>query len=64
MKRKYEWPSGYDRTDQKSVNIPRKLIPILAGKIDELKYRSCWETDTDWETAKEEIKFVQELLGV
>jgi len=60
MRRKYHFPENYNRDDTILVGIPRKFIPIIMGKLDELKYKSNWQTENDWEQAKQEVLYIQD----
>jgi hypothetical protein len=61
-RRKFTFPDPYDRTNETTIQLPRQLIPVIAGKLDELKYKSAWVTDADWQQAQQEIRYVQEKL--
>jgi len=62
MQRKFQFPTTYDRNETKTITIPTALIPVIAGKLDELKWKSAWQSDADWQTARNEIQYVIEKL--
>lgn len=57
----YELPASYDPDDNRSVDIPRALIPIIAGRLSGLEDASVW-IEADQVTGPQAAILVQERL--
>jgi hypothetical protein len=56
------FPDPHDPADTVSVDIPRDLIPLLAGLIATWEQRRIWQTYDDWEKGYQASLLLQESL--
>jgi hypothetical protein len=56
-----ELPTDYDPTDNKAVDIPKALIPLISGALRDMERDSFW-TEGDREAGKQAAYLLQERL--
>jgi hypothetical protein len=57
----HELPTDYDPTDNKAVDIPKALIPLVSGLLRDMERDSYWQED-DREAGKQVAYLIQERL--